>query len=157
MGGFGSGRWGGRPTADGAKKIDLAWMLRTGKAKPGQWLSGWISWTCRGQDSGSISYSANMVDPYASTLELSYWLGSGENRESVEQIVRLVFTEPNYGGRRWWMVCPYSHRRVAKLYLPGGGDRFASRQAWRLGWAIILSEWLAAIGFLRNCSACSAS
>ena len=32
------------------------------------------------------------------------------------------------------MVCPYHHCRVSKLYKPGGGDRFASRKAWRLGY-----------------------
>jgi len=32
MGGFGSGRYGGRPTANMSKKVDLAWMIRTGKA-----------------------------------------------------------------------------------------------------------------------------
>lgn len=32
------------------------------------------------------------------------------------------------------MVCPYHNIRVGKLYLPPGGDRFASRQAWRLGY-----------------------
>jgi hypothetical protein len=134
MGGFGSGRSGGRPTANMSKKVDLAWMIRTGRAKPGQWISGGLSWTCGGEHAGSISYSANMEDPYASDLTLSFWRGSGEDREHVEQRIRLVFTEPNYGGRRWWMVCPYKHSRVGKLYLPNGGDRFASRQAWRLAY-----------------------
>ena len=134
MGGFGSGRWGGRPTADMSKKIDLAWMIRTGKAKPGQWISGSLSWSCGGQSAGWISYSANMEDPYASELKLSFSRASGEDRESVEQRVRLIFTEPNYGGRRWWMICPYKGIRVAKLYMPNGGDRFASRKAWRLAY-----------------------
>jgi hypothetical protein len=75
-----------------------------------------------------------MEDPYASELNLSFCRGSGEDRERVEQRIRLVFTEPNYGGRRWWMICPYKGVRVAKLYLPNGGDRFASRKAWRLGY-----------------------
>lgn len=134
MGGFGSGRYGGRPTADMSKKIDLAWMIRTGKATPGQWISGSLSWSCSGEPAGWISYSANMEDPCASELKLSFCRGSGDDRESVEQRIRLVFTEPNYGGRRWWMVCPYKHIRVGKLYLPNGGDRFASRKAWRLGY-----------------------
>ena len=34
------------------------------------------------------------------------------------------------------MICPYQHIRVAKLYKPGSGDRFASRKAWRLGYHI---------------------
>ncbi len=32
------------------------------------------------------------------------------------------------------MVCPYRGGRVGKLYLPPGGDRFASRKAWRIGY-----------------------
>lgn len=134
MGGFGSGRYGGRPTANMSKKIDLAWMIRTGHATPGQWISGALSWNCGGQPAGSISYVANMENPWDSYLRLTYWRGSERDREHVEQKIRLVFTEPNYGGQRWWMVCPYKHIRVAKLYLPNGGDRFASRKAWRLGY-----------------------
>lgn len=75
-----------------------------------------------------------MENSYTSELKLSFWRGSGEDRERVEQKIRLVFTEPNFGGRRWWMICPYKHIQVAKLYLPNGGDRFASRKAWRLAY-----------------------
>lgn len=134
MGGFGSGRWGGRPTADASKKIDLAWMIRTGRARPGGWVSGDLRWSWGGSPAGSIGYVANMEDETAAYLRLMYWRGEGGDREHVEQVVRLVSTRPNFGGRRWWMVCPYSGRRVAKLYLPAGGDRFASRHAWKLGY-----------------------
>ena len=134
MGGYGSGRSGGRPTADASKRIDLAWMIRTGRAKPGQWVSDGLSWNWGGSPAGSIAYVANMEDVSDSYLRLMYWNGEGANRRHVEQVVRLVFTEPNFGGRRWWMVCPYSGRRVAKLYMPAGGDRFASRHSWKLGY-----------------------
>lgn len=77
-----------------------------------------------------------MRDPYASELRLSYWRGSEPDREDVRQVIRLEFTEPHYGGKRWWMICPYQHNRVGKLYLPNGGDRFAGRKAWRLGYNI---------------------
>jgi hypothetical protein len=117
-----------------SKRIDLAWMIRTGKATPGQWISGSLNWSCGGEHAGSISYTANMEDAADSYLRLTYWRGTGDDKEHVEQVVRLVFTEPNYGGRRWWMVCPYSSRRVGKLYLPNGGDRFACREAWRLAY-----------------------
>src|SRR5687768_13892202 len=134
MGGWGSGRYGGRPTADMSKKIDLAWMIRTEKATPGQWISGSLNWSCGGEHAGSVSYTANMEETFDSYLRLNFWRGSGNSREHVEQKIRLVFTEPHYGGRRWWMVCPYKGVRVAKLYLPNGGDRFASRLAWRLAY-----------------------
>lgn len=134
MGGWGSGRSSSRPTADMSKKIDLLWMIRTRKARPGEWTSGTLSWNCNGDPAGSIGYTANMEDPDGSYLRLNYWRGEGADKKHFEQKVRLVFTEPNYGGRRWWMVCPYSGRRVAKLYLPNGGDRFAGRLAWKLGY-----------------------
>ncbi len=136
MGGWGSGRQGGRPTADASKRIDIAWMIRTKRAVPGQWVSGTLSWTCGTEPAGSISYEADMRDLYGSELRLSYWRGSEPDREHVRQTVRLVFTEPHYGGRRWWMICPYRHNRAGKLYLPNGGDRFAGRRAWRLGYHI---------------------
>jgi hypothetical protein len=56
----------------------------------------------------------------------------------VDYKVRLVTTKPNYGGRRWWFICPLVRRdggpprRVAKLYLPSGGKYFGSREAYGL-------------------------
>lgn len=134
MGGFGSGRDGGRPTVDSSFRIDLTWMLRTGRAREGSWLSGSLSWSRGGEEVGSIGYQAIMHQPGDERLELSYKRGSGEDREQVRQTVRLCHTVPHYGGRRWWMICPYRYIRVGKLYMPPGGDRFASRQAWRLGY-----------------------
>lgn len=134
MGGYGSGRTGGRPTADMSKKIDLAWMIRTKRVVPGHWTSGTLHWNCGGKSVGSISYVARLEDPEASELQLTYWRGEAGDRERVEQRIRLVFTEPNYGGRRWWMICPFRGHRVGKLYLPAWGDRFAGRRASRLGY-----------------------
>lgn len=136
MGGYGSGRYGGRPTADASLRLDLAWMIRTGRAREGAWLSGSLSWNRGGKPSGSIAYQAIMQEPGNERLELFYTRGKGDDAEQVKQTVRLCFTRPNYGGKRWWMICPYRGIRVGKLYLPPGGDRFASRQAWRLGYHI---------------------
>lgn len=136
MGGWGSGRYGGRPTAEMSLRIDLAWMLRTGRASEGNRQFGSLNWTCGDRVAGSIGFTADMLDPENAWLELSYSRGSGESREAVKQRISLCYTVPNYGGRRWWMICPYQHVRVGKLYLPNGGDCFASRQAWRLGYHI---------------------
>lgn len=134
MGGYGSGRTGGRPTADMSKRIDIAWMVRTGHAIPGNWISGTLRWNCGAEPAGSISYEADMLDLDNAELRLTYSRGPEAKRESVKQVVRLTYTEPNYGGRRWWMICPFHHNRVGKLYLPNGGDRFAGRKAWRLAY-----------------------
>jgi len=135
MGGWNSGRSGGRPLADTASSIDLAWLFRTNRAKEGFRISGGLSWTWSdGSPAGSIGYAAIMDEPGYERLELRYTRGTGDKREDIHQTICLTYTEPHYGGKRWWMICPYQHVRVSKLYLPGGGDRFASRRAWRLGY-----------------------
>lgn len=134
MGGYGSGRQSGRPTASASKRIEIDWMIRTNKAIPGQSVRGTLSWSRGNQAAGSISYEADMRDPENSELLLSYTRGEGADPEAVKQTVRLIYTRPNFGGMRWWMICPFRHNRVGKLYLPPWGDRFAGRKAWRLGY-----------------------
>ncbi len=134
MGGYGSGRQYGRPTADASRRIDLAWMIRNGMARPGYEKSGILRWNRGGEPSGSISYRADMRELGCERLILDYTRGEGDEREEVEQSIRITFSEPNFGGKRWWMLCPYRGHRAGKLYLPPGGDRFASRKAWRLGY-----------------------
>jgi hypothetical protein len=50
--------------------------------------------------------------------------------------VRAVATAQPFGGVRWWFICPATNRCVTKLWLPLGGSRFASRQAYRLGYGV---------------------
>jgi hypothetical protein len=136
MGGYLSGRQNGRPTADAAKRIDLAWMLRNKMAVPGSLVCGTISWTRRGEPSGNIGCRCDMTDLENAFVELSFTVTkrwSGESRD-YKQHVPLSYTVPHFGGRRWWMHCPVNGSRVGKLYLPSGGDIFASRTAWRLGY-----------------------
>jgi hypothetical protein len=134
MGGWNSGRSGGGPTVDSAMKLDLAWMFRSGFARDGETRAGALHWTRNGKPCGSIAYTAIMAEPGAERLELSYVRGSEAKPESVRQTIRLCYTVPNYGGRRWWMRCPVLMIRAGKLYLPSRGDRFASRQAWQLSY-----------------------
>ena len=75
-----------------------------------------------------------MVDPDAAWVRLIYTV----NGHPMDYRIRLVTTQPTYGGRRWWFLCPLARedggppRRVAKLYLPPGGKYFGSRQAYGL-------------------------
>lgn len=134
MGGYNSGRRNGRPIAEDSMRIDLAWMIRNARAVPGHYVSGVLRWSSRGASIGSISYVADMCDGDSGRLTLSYRRGKSGDMKEVEQVVPLSCTPLYFGGRRWWMHCPISKRRVGKLYLPLGGDVFASRGAWRLGY-----------------------
>jgi hypothetical protein len=52
--------------------------------------------------------------------------------EPERYAVSLTRTHPHLGGIRWWFRCPETGLRAAKLYLPLGGRRFKSRQAYGL-------------------------
>jgi hypothetical protein len=58
--------------------------------------------------------------------------------EDVRIPVRLEMTPTQFGGRRFWFVCPLimrgvpCTRRAAKLYLPPGGRYFACRRCHNL-------------------------
>lgn len=136
MGGFGSGRQDGKPIAEEALRIDLAWMMRRGLATPGKNIAGTLRWTCGGQPSGNINYTCDMTDPDRGLLELRFTHTNhrtGQAKDHVQHAV-LSSTRPHFGGRRWWMHCPITGDRVGKLYLPAGGDIFASRKAWGIGY-----------------------
>ncbi len=135
MGGYGSGRSGGRPTVEDGLTVNLPLMLRKGWMRDGATGAGSLTWSRNGEQFSAIGYSYSLADPNDAWLKLTYTrTRQSDGCCNVEQLVRLTSTSPNYGGRRWWMLCPFKGKRVAKLHLPSGGDKFASREAWRLGY-----------------------
>lgn len=93
MGGYGSGRQYGAPLAEECLRVDLPWMIQNDRAMPGFNRGGTLSWNCRGQPSGSISYQANMIDPDDAWLILTYTRGTGDKAEKVRQEIRLTTTK----------------------------------------------------------------
>jgi len=134
MGGYGSGQRYGGPTADESRRIDIAWMIRKRFAIPGAILSGTLSWSRGDEPAGNISYTADMFDPQHAALVLKYTITESSEKRDYTQRIRLSYTVPQYGGKRWWMHCPVNGQRVGKLYMPLNAEAFASRTAWRLGY-----------------------
>ena len=135
MGGFGSGRTSSRDLIENTYTLDLPSMCRRGLIKEGKIGRGRLVWS-RGPDlCASVGYAYSLLDPTEAGLKLRFSRrrNDGSSHE-ISQLIRLTFTEPHYGGRRWWMICPFSGRRVAKLYLPHNGDGFASREVWHLAY-----------------------
>ncbi|MEN3973792.1 hypothetical protein [Emcibacter sp. SYSU 3D8] len=110
-------------------------MMRRGWIQDGGGGSGTITWSTNGQQTSSIGYSYGMWEPDYPWMELRFTCTPyGSEPRSVKQRISLTCTRPNYGGRRWWMLCPQTNKRVLKLHLPPGGDKFLSREAWGLGY-----------------------
>jgi hypothetical protein len=135
MGGWGSGRRGGKPVKEDGLTIDLTLMLRKGWMTEGRSSHGSLSWSDATGWSATIGYTYDLSNPETASLTLTYRnKRGGDEWVSRQQHVRMVYTVPPYGGRRWWMLCPVRGDRVAKLYLPNSGDIFAGRKAWRLSY-----------------------
>ncbi len=131
MGGFGSGWNGAKKTAvEDGLTLSMSALIKKGALVPGRMTHGTWCWSWRGEDEpfARIGYAADLLDRDNGTLRLDYLV----NKEPVACTVRLVTTRPTYGGLRWWLVCPVTGRRAAKLHLPSGGRLFACRQAYGL-------------------------
>lgn len=114
--------------------IGLGPMLRA-SARSGPKGAGTLEWLKHGELIASMGVAWDLTDPDNAHVTLTFTREGpdGLNKE-VRQRIRLVCTVPNYGGRRWWMICPRSGCRVAKLHLPPGASEFASRKEWDLSY-----------------------
>jgi hypothetical protein len=132
MGGSGSGRYGGRPTMEGSRSLEVNRLHREGWLRPG-W-TGTLRWSRDGEDAGSIGLRASEG---RITLTCRYrWLD--EEWQDVEEQVPIVRTPCHFGGVRPWFVCPGvvngvpCGRRVGKLY--GSGRYFLCRHCHGLAY-----------------------
>jgi hypothetical protein len=123
MGGFGSGRHAGTVTAEGtALYIVAASVLTKARLQMGQRGSGTSYF---GEERFAVEIKIDTTDASDPFLELTHQTRDWREGDRVVcDRVRLVWTEPTYGGRRWWFLCPRTARRTTKLFLPNGGWHF---------------------------------
>ena len=135
MGGWGSGRTSYRSLVERALILDLPLLMRRGWVRDGLTGTGKLRLRTGDGRHVPIILTYDLTYAYDGWLQLRY-------RHPVcptphlerKQRIRMEVTEPHFGGRRWWMICSYSGKRVAKLYLPPGGDTFAAREQWDLSY-----------------------
>ncbi len=130
-----SGRHDGGPVVEDCMKLDLAWLMRLGPIQSGQAENGEVRWSCAGTAVGSIRFRLDLRESEFASLTLDFQSDPFGGRQRLRQTIRLASTAQPFGGRRWWMRCPVTGRRARVLYLPPGGDRFASREVWGLVYA----------------------
>jgi len=135
MGGDGSGcyvRWSSKTTVEEGLTLDLCKLIRMKLIIPGRHVSNSLIWSrvSDGEKIGSIGYEANLKTPHGAWMRLRY-----KHKDTpLDYKVRLTTTRPNFGGMRWWFICPSNGSRVAKLHSPPGGEYFASRSAYNLNY-----------------------
>lgn len=130
MGGIGSG-WQGpkKLTVEESLTLDMKRLVEAGAVAPGRRRSGVWAWRYSGEEPfARLSYEAN-----ATELGDAWFRISGRvNDEPVDYRIQLETTQPNFGGLRWWFICPLSGQRAAKLHLPPGAKYFAHRDFYGL-------------------------
>ena len=137
MGGYGSGKSGGQPTVEDSLTLDLRCLFEDRFLKvPGR-TSGTLRWTVVGTDEEAASMGFQSELSEESGIVRLSWTSTdpwtGETRQCENRITLTTEPQP-FGGRRWFLLCPRTGERAAKLYLPSGADTFASRKAYRLGY-----------------------
>ncbi|MGE0827362.1 MAG: hypothetical protein AB7G75_36115 [Candidatus Binatia bacterium] len=53
---------------------------------------------------------------------------------NVAETIPLQYTQPHYGGLRWWLECCLCRQRVRKVYLPPQSISFGCSTCMRLGY-----------------------
>ena len=118
MGGFGSGRQGGKRCTNDNLALDVRSINRAGRLTPGSWFN-W-QWTRNGEVTSSIQLRVE-----TDSVVLDYQNRSNHHNGGawvpMRYAVALDWTPSGFGGKRVWWRCPAvgCGRRVAVLH--GGG------------------------------------
>ena len=135
MGGLGSGRqWSYKKrTVEDSKELTIDYFSRRGEIVP--WgpygILGWTNLITGTEFSFRYGFEVDSSDLTNSWLKLWQVPYKGEY---LSYRIPLTYTQPNYGGVRWWFLCPIArdgipcNRRVGRLYLPRGEKYFGCRQ-----------------------------
>lgn len=115
--------------AEQSNRISIFWLKKHGYLSTDEgWRSGGIRWTheLSGNES-SIGFTVMINKEEGSNIRLQYtninrWT---EEKENMDYKVPLTTTLCNYGGKRYWFICPlykngqYCGRRVGIIYSIG--------------------------------------
>lgn len=128
MGGYSSGRRGGRSTTDDMRPLDVRRLKREGLLVPGRSFD-W-TWTLKGDTVAKINIRVDIDSVYLSYQQS--WCG--EPWRAFGNRLAIDWTECNFGGRRAWWRCPSAGcgRRVAVIY--SGRGHYACRHCFGLAY-----------------------
>lgn len=115
-------------------RLDTSAKAIRSQLLPGEYRRGTWTWSRDGERVASIGYAMNGLGDQIA-LELDYKVSG----RPTKQLLTLVRTRPNFGGERWWFLCPLElaqghERRVRCLFMPPGKSLFAGRQAHSLNY-----------------------
>jgi hypothetical protein len=137
MGGFGSGKWSDlcqrKTSAELCRKISIRFLKDNGFLDADR--AGSIVWK---NAAGEVLESAELETFISADGDKTYLELTTGGIVNGKQKIELTTTPCNYGGVRWWFICPvvkdgvYCGNRVAKLLLPPAAKFFGCRECYDL-------------------------
>jgi hypothetical protein len=131
-----------KDTVEDCRSVSISFLRKHGYLCPQCSKSGGISWkNCYGEETSSIGIVVSTFED-ESFVRLYYTVtdrNSGKKTD-YDYKVRLTTTLCNFGGIRYWFICPlsrngvYCGRRVAKLYKAPGANYFGCRHCYNLSY-----------------------
>ena len=118
MGGYGSGRYGGRPTSEACASLVLSTttFLRAG-LRAAMKATASITFTAGGERF-PVAMVIDTTDKQFPFIEFDHESRSRSSPSPQRYRVRLQRSPQPFGGMRWWFECPRTGARCVKLYLP---------------------------------------
>lgn len=119
--------------AESSNKLKIFWLKKHGYLnRECSYQSGGIKWTYGwSENESSIGFSVtkeNLETPQETgyiRLQYTHTNRNTDEKESMDYRVELATTDCNYGGKRYWFICPltksgrYCGRRVGVLFSIG--------------------------------------
>lgn len=131
-----------KDTVEDCRSVSISFLKKHGYFDEPCCMSGAISWTnYRGEETNSIGILVSTLDNenYVRFQYTSTRRATGE-KTSYDYNVKLTTTPCNFGGVRYWFICPlgkngvYCGRRAAKLYCPPGAKYYGCRHCYGLSY-----------------------
>jgi hypothetical protein len=143
MGGFGSTRWNNHAKkyqVEQCLSLDANHLMREGILQEDAHRHGFLyeAYSITSEKTYSLGYEVDTTDMGYPWIRLFYTIKrTGEN---VVYKILLTTTQPNFGGLRYWFICPLCVsgrvccKRVRKLYLPHYAKYYGCRHCYDLAY-----------------------
>ena len=116
-------------TCEGTQRLELAYLRKIGVLQPGLHCRS-LSWSNRGERTGSIDLESHINPEGSSYLRLHYTVNGETKHDYRVHLEQQPTNLRGCAGHRWYMVCPTTNRRATVLYLRSGTGVFAHRLAF---------------------------
>lgn len=134
--------WDKKDTVEECRSVSISFLKKQGYLTGYSCRSSRIFWTNSfGEETGSIGIVVSTIE--GENFVRFYYTVTDRNtgeKTDYDYKVQLTSTPCNFGGVRYWFICPLSRngvccgRRVAKLYKAPGGSYFGCRHCYNLSY-----------------------